>query len=78
MSKVKITIINKGMNELRKSQEVADFIEAEAVKRQRLCGDGYNHDVKQMPTRVISSIYTDSVEAMKDNLKNNTLLGVVK
>ena len=40
-------------------------------------GDGYATDVYQAGTRVIASVYTETEEAMKDNLENNTLLKAV-
>lgn len=78
MSKVTIKTNNAGLNELRKSDGVATFIHDEAQKRASACGAGYASDVKQMPTRVIASYYTETREAMRDNMENNRLLGVVK
>ena len=40
-------------------------------------GDGYATDVYQAGSRVIASVYTETEEAMKDNLENNTLLKAV-
>ena len=51
-------------------KEVADQVAAKA-------GDGYATDVYQAGTRVIASVYTETEEAMKDNLDNNTLLKAV-
>lgn len=38
------------------------------------CGDGYSADMYDVGARVVASVYTDSKEAMEDNLQNNTIL----
>lgn len=38
------------------------------------CGDGYASDIHDVGSRVVASVYTESKEAMQDNLENNTIL----
>ena len=38
------------------------------------CGDGYAADVYDAGSRVVASVYTETAEAMQDNLENNTIL----
>lgn len=77
MSKVKIKLNDAGFVELLKSQEIADAVKEVAEQVAARAGDGYATDVYQAETRVIASVYTETKEAMKDNLENNTLLKAV-
>ena len=70
--------IFKGYNQLRKSNEIRDLIKKEADKIKSRCGNGYETDVKYVSRKVMSSVYTATTEAMKDNLENNTLLKASK
>lgn len=60
-----------------RSAETKEFIQQIASERATMLGSGYASDTYQAGTRVIASVYTDSPEAAKDNMKNNTLLKVV-
>lgn len=77
MSKVKIKLNDAGFVELLKSQEIAAAVKEVAEQVAARAGDGYATDVYQAGTRVIASVYTETEEAMKDNLDNNTLLKAV-
>ena len=77
MSKVKIELNDAGFIELLKSQEITDAVKEVADQVAARAGDGYATDVYQAGTRVIASVYTETEEAMKDNLENNTLLKAV-
>ena len=74
MSKLKIKLNSKGVKELLKSEDITQTCieQAEAV-RQR-AGDGYAMERRTYPERTGCIVYTDSVKAMTENLKNNTLL----
>ena len=74
MSKLRIELNSAGVRELLKSPEMSAIVGEHASRIAQNCGDGYAHDVKQMPGRVIASAYTDSAEAYDDNLHNNTIL----
>lgn len=77
MSNYKIELNDAGFIELLKSQEIADAVKEVADQVAARAGDGYATDVYQAGTRVIASVYTETEEAMKDNLENNTLLKAV-
>ena len=77
MSKVKIELNDAGFIELLKSQDIANAVKEVAEQVAARAGDGYATDVYQAGTRVIASVYTETKEAMKDNLENNTLLKAV-
>lgn len=74
---VKIELNSAGIAELLKSQEMADIVSEVSMQVASSCGVGYAADIKQMPGRVISSVYTEDEAAYKDNLENNTLLKAV-
>lgn len=78
MSKVRIELNSAGVRELLRSDDLGEKLESLAEGISGRCGEGYEHDRKLMPTRVIASAYTDSADARRDNLKNNTLLRNLK
>lgn len=78
MSKVKIALNSAGVRELLKSPELEGVLQEHAQRIAASCGDGYASDSKQMPGRVIASVYTDTDAAIRDNLKNNTILRALK
>lgn len=61
-----------------KSEEIGEFLTELTSDMANRCGNGYGYDLKTMGTRKISSVYTESNEAYKDNSDNNTLLKVTK
>lgn len=77
MSKVKIELNYAGVGALLKSEEVKTFIKDIADQRAAQLGEGYATDTHQAGTRVVASIYTETAEAAKDNLENNSLLRAV-
>ena len=77
MSNYRIELNYAGVGELLKSQEIADAVKEVAEQVAARAGDGYATDVYQAGTRVIASVYTETEEAMKDNLENNTMLKAV-
>lgn len=78
MSKVKIELNSRAIRDLLKSNEVRDCIKEKADEISALCGDGYESDIYYTSSRVVSSVYTATSEAYKDNLDNNTLLKASK
>lgn len=77
LSKTRIEINFAGVGQLLRSDETKKFIQQIASGRATMLGTGYASDTYQAGTRVIASVYTDTPEAAKDNMKNNTLLKVV-
>lgn len=77
MSKIKVELNSTGIRDLLKSGEMAAAVSAVAGYVQSRCGNDYATDSYQTPSRVVSSVFTDSAEAAKDNIENNTLLKAV-
>ena len=77
MSKVKIELNRAGIGALLKSEEVRNCVKGIADQKAAQCGTGYASDSYVAGTRVIASVYTETAEAAKDNLENNTLLKAV-
>ena len=57
-----------------KSAEMGALLKEQAAGIAARCGSGYGTDIKMMETRVIASVFTDTIEAAKENLQNNTIL----
>ena len=74
MSKIRIELNSAGVRELLRSQSVADVLAEHAAAIAGRCGEGYAHDTHMTPGRVVASAYTETPEAMADNLRENTLL----
>lgn len=77
MSKSKLLRVEvnySAVGELLHSADVAAAVLEEANRIAANCGSGYATDTFQASTRVISSVYTATTDAYKDNLNNNTLL----
>lgn len=75
MSKAyQIKVNYAGVGELLKSDEMAALMQEYAQQTQQKAGDGYATDVFYGNSRVMASVYTETQEAAKDNLENNTLL----
>lgn len=77
LSKTRIEINYAGVGQLLRSEETQQFLQTLASERASALGAGYDSDTYKAGTRVIASVYTDTPEAARDNLKNNTLLKVV-
>lgn len=78
MSKLRIELNSAGVRELLKSPEMSAIVGEHASRIAQNCGDGYAHDTHMTPGRVIASAYTETAEAMADNLRENTLLRNLK
>lgn len=77
MSKARIEINYAGVGQLLRSEEVQACVQEIAREKATGLGSGYGSDTYKAGTRVIASVYTETPEAAKDNLQNNTLLKVV-
>lgn len=75
MSKrVEIELNSAGIRELLKSYEIKSYCEELARGVAGRAGDGYAVDSMVGKTRANASVYADTKEANRDNMKNNTLL----
>lgn len=78
MAKVKVSLSYSGLGEILRSQEMAACVKSEADRIASNGGAGYASDQKSMGTRQIASVFTETAEAAKDNMQNNTLLKAVR
>lgn len=79
MSNVKIVLNLQGIRkEILQSSEMGEILGEITDGIQSRCGVGYAKDVKKANSRYISSVYTESANAMRDCKKNNTLLKGLK
>ena len=78
MSKVKIKLNSRGVREVLKSEELKTVCEDKASEILNRCGNGYTMNSMIGKNRVNAMVYADTIEAKRDNLKNNTLLKAVR
>ena len=78
MADFRIELNSEGVRELLRSPEMAAICQAHAQAIAGRAGNGYTVTTYTGVSRVNASVMTETVEAMRDNLKNNTLLKAVK
>ena len=71
---IKVELNHTAVGELLKSSEMQELVKSYADEIAERAGDGYASDTYSAGSRVIASAYTETEEAMEDNLENNTLL----
>ena len=74
---IKVELNHEAVGELLKSSEMQELVKSYADEIAKRAGDGYASDTYNAGSRVIASAYTETEEAMEDNLENNTLLMAV-
>lgn len=77
MAKVRIELNRAGVRELLKSDEMQAICKEQAGKIQRRAGTGYVSDTFVGKNRCNASVWPESPEAKRDNLKHNALLKAV-
>lgn len=78
MANLKIELNSDGVRELLRSPAMAAECRAQAQAIAVRAGGGYSVSTYTGATRVNASVMTETAEAMRDNLKNNTLLKAVR
>lgn len=78
MSNFKFELNSAGVKELLKSDGIKNVIDSHAQRIMTSAGDGYKMDGYDGENRYNAMVWADSKKAKKDNLKNNTLLKVMK
>ena len=71
---IKVELNHTAVGELLKSSEMQELVKSYADEIAKRAGEGYASDTYNAGSRVIASAYTETEEAMEDNLENNTLL----
>ena len=78
MSKVKFKLNYEGVGQLLRSEEMKSVCEGYARNIQSRCGPGYEVTTYTGPERVNASVRAATIEARRENAKNNTLLKAVR
>lgn len=80
VDKLKVKVSYAEVGKLLRSRELSAGLENMAYDIAHLADGGFDYDaeVKQMGTRVISSVFTATNAGMRDNAENNTLLKAVQ
>lgn len=73
-SNFKLEVNYSGVGQLLKGPEVQQLVKEIANDVAERAGSGYASDLYDAGSRFIASAYTETTEAMQDNLDNNTLL----
>lgn len=76
--RVKVKLDRGGVRELLKSSEMEEAIGSYAAEAVARAGDGYEFNTHSGQNRVNARIYASTSAAVHDNLKNNTLLKVLR
>ena len=71
---IKVELNHEAVGEMLKSSEMQELVKSYADEIAKRAGEGYASDTYNAGSRVIASAYTETEEAMEDNLENNTLL----
>lgn len=74
MSKVKIVLNREGVRELLQSQEMMNICEEHARKAAASLGNGYAVSTMVGKNRVNASLFAETYQAKKENLRNNSIL----
>ena len=78
MAKVTIQLNSKGVREMLRSDEMKTLCEEHANKTLGKLGPGYVVTSMTGKNRVNASIYAESFEAKRENMKNNTILKALR
>lgn len=78
MAKYKFELNRSGVRTLLRSEEMKALLRSRADAAAQACGNGYEAGDYTMSTRAVARVSAVSVEARRDNLKNNTILKALK
>ena len=78
MAKYKFELDYSGVRELLRSDEMKAMLKAKADASAKACGDGFKSGSYVLSTRAVARVSAVSVDAKRDNLKNNTILRVLR
>ena len=78
MSKVKVKLNKAGIRELMRSAEIMGICRDQANAVAARAGTGYEVNTYTGKNRVNAEVRAETYKAYRDNLKNNTLLKVMR
>lgn len=78
MAKVKVVLNRSGVRELLKSDEMMSIVKQHADDTKQALRDGYVVTTQVGRNRVNAEIATETIKAMVDNSKNNSILKALR
>lgn len=78
MAKQGFVLNQAGVAALMKSPEMQDILKEKATAVRTRAGEGYMQDLFVGKNRANAMVSADTVQAKRDNMKNNTLLKAVR
>lgn len=78
MAKVQIELNSSGVRELLRSAEMKNICQGHAEKIQARLGEGFVVTTNAGKNRVNASVATDTIEAMRDNMENDSILKALR
>ena len=78
MSKIKFELNREGVRELLKSAGAESICREYAERARSRAGEHYAVEARHYPERSGAAVYPNDGEGYHDNLKNNTLLKVLR
>lgn len=78
MDKFRLKLNSAGVRNLLRSSEMAEVCKQQAETIRARCGDGYETNSYTGKNRVNASVYAATPAAVRDNLKNNTIVKAVQ
>ena len=76
--KFEFELNHEGVVQLLKSPEMQSLLESRASSAQSQLGDGYNSEVLLGKDRAVAFIRAESLEARRENSKDNKILKAVR
>jgi hypothetical protein len=78
MSNFEFKLNRAGLDELRKSAEMQGILQSHANAVSARAGAGYATSIEMGRDRAVAFVRAETMEAVRDNLENNTLLKAVR
>lgn len=78
MAKQGFVLNQAGVAALMKSPEMQAILKEKATAVRTRAGEGYEQDLFVGKNRANAMVYADTIQAKRDNMKNNTLLKAVR
>ena len=78
MSRLKVVLNSEGVRALLRSREMMDVCASYANAAAGRLGEGYAVSTYTGKNRVNASIYTETIEAARENLESNTILKALR
>ena len=78
MAKMKFKLNGRGVAALMKSGEMQSILKKHATTIKNRSGTGYEQDIHIGKNRANAKVWAETLEAKRDNSKNNTLLKAMR